>query len=651
MIESDNYTDGTGNITVNEYGVNLRFGYNPNTNYFERAILKGAADNHFLNIQGDNVYNDEACTAGKELNETNYTSHPEYSKFNDVSDWVYEKLIFVEIDADHQSSSVLLKSKAFNNQIIYQLGYTTDNFGRTTSTPAEKEVMGSGSTNDTYTLRVIYDYKTNRLSASWEPEEQINDVKTVDADILFVSEEGEDVKQITFGNDSAKARLESLQSVMYVLEIENNDDDKKTTPDAQYWIALPFECKISDIFGIENYITLNENRIALQGYWGIMRYRGDLRAQKGWFEEDTPDGFWEWMYPTETLVPGEGYVLYVEKSSLSWNSITVEEPCEGTENGCQDGKKSVQKFVKRFYFPSLVEGFTMSKSSDATSKITYPNQPCNITSPADRRAKDSNWKVIAPKSYNNVTIKTAAEQDVNHVLSGPNFIYKYDANEAEGSRYTATAAEDFEFQAFHGYMAQYGGTITWNPYSKTEHPTSAPRFGAAAESEFKGGMLTIELVQNNEQLDRTFVNLSKNGTTGFDQNLDLTKITENCAQIASISENELVPLNVKVTANGTYDIALEKSLEGLEVKLFDAFEQTTTLLDLMPATVTLEKGEYKDRFFLQFTQKAPQTPTNLDGTLEQYNLPMDKTMKLLRNGNIYLINAGRVYNATGAELR
>ncbi|MCQ2313121.1 MAG: hypothetical protein MJZ84_06725 [Paludibacteraceae bacterium] len=658
MIESDNYTDGTGNITVDGYGVNLRFGYNPQTNHFERAILKGAGDNSFLNIQGDNVYNDEACTA-QELNETNYNSHPEYSKFSDVSDWVYEKLIFVKIDNQHQSSSVLLKSKAFNNQILYQLGYTTDNFGRSTSTPAQKVVMGAGSTNGNYTLRVIYDYKTNRLSATWEPSGEINEVKKVDSDILFVSNEGGDVKQITFGSDSAKARLESLQSVMYVLELENNDQDKTTTPDAQYWIALPFECKISDIFGIENYITLDENRIAQSGYWGIMRYRGDLRAQKGWFLET--NSFWEWMYPTETLMPGEGYVLYVEKKSLSWNSITVEEPCEGTEDGCQDGKKSVQKFVKRFYFPSLVEGFTMNKSTDASSKTIYPNQPCNITSPVNRRAEDSNWKVIAPKSYNNVTIKSADDQDATY-LHGPDFIYEYNEHAAKGSRYTATATEGFEFKAFHGYMAQYGGTITWNPYSKTEHPTSAPRFGAANDN-FKGGMLTIELVQNDEQLDRTFISLSKNGTTGFDQNLDLTKITENCAQIASVSENvvyagstlpldiELVPLNIKVTANGMYDIALEKSLEGLEVKLYDAFEQTTTLLDQMPATITLNKGEYKDRFYLQLTRKNAGAPTNLDGNIGQYNLPTDKTQKLLINGDIYLINAGRVYNATGAELR
>lgn len=661
MIAVNDYTDENGNIVQDKSnGVNLRFGYNPQTNYFERAILKGAGDNYFLNIQGDNIYNDEDCT-NQVLNEANYNAHPEYSKFNDVSDWVYEKLIFAKIDGTHPFAQVVLKSKSFNDKIMYQLGYEVDEHGRATKTPIQKVVMGNGTEQEIYTLRVIYDYKTNRLSATWEPSGEIDKVMQVDADILFVSNEGHDVKEITFTRDSMDARLTSLQSVMYVLEIENNDDEKTTTPDAQYWIALPFECKISDIFGIENYITLDENRIAQSGWWGIMRYRGDLRAQKGWFEEDTPEGFWEWMYPTETLVPGEGYVLYVEKSSLSWNSITVEEPCEEGDDGCVDGKKSVSKFVKRFYFPSLVEGFTMSKTSEATSKITYPNQPCNITSPKDRRAEDSNWKVIAPKSYNNVTIKSADSQDSGHTLEGPNFIYEYNEHAEKGSRYTPTAAEGFKFHAFHGYMAQYGGTITWNPYSKTEHPTSAPRF--AEEPSFKGGMLTIELVQNNEQLDRTFVNLSKNGTEGFDQNLDLTKITESCSQIASVSENvvyagntlplntELVPLNVKVTAKGTYDIALSESLNGLEVNLYDAFEQTTTPLDMMSATFMLDKGEYKDRFFLQLKQKGSDTPTSFDGKLEQYNLPTDKTQKLLINGNIYLINGGRVYNATGVQLR
>lgn len=658
-LTKSSYTDIDGNIlgTIDSgTGVNLRFGYNPETNYFERAILRGstASANYFLNVQGDNVFNDKACST-QELNEANYTSHPEYSVFNDVSDWVYEKLIYVKIDGSHPSASILLKSKDFYDQVMYQLGYTTDYLGHTTGIPAQRVVMGQGTSQGKYALRVIYDYKTNRLSATWEPEGQFDTEMKVDADILFVSEEGGDVKQVTFSNDNAK--LTSLQSVMYIMELTNTYEPTSKAPDAQYWIALPFECKISDIFGIENYITLDDNRIALQGYWGIMRYRGDRRAEKGWFEEDTPEGFWEWMYPNESLVPGQGYVLYVEKKSLNWEAINVEEPCTDGE-GCTDGKRTVSKKVKRFYFPSLVEGFTMSRTLDgAASTIEYPDQQCNKKG---REAYDSNWKIIAPKSYDNIKVVEAGTYSTEGQTTWPKFIYEYNPSSREYNAVNGigTYEEPFVYQSFHGYMAQYAGSIKWQQYSKTE-PTSAPRFGTAQESEFKGGMLTIELVQNNEQLDRTFVNLSKNGTEGFDQNKDLTKIAESRSTISTITNNveyagntlpldiELVPLNIKVTANGTYDIALEKSLEGLEVRLYDAFEQTTTPLDMMPATVTLDKGEYKDRFFLQFVQKSPLTPTNFNGTIEQFNLPTDKTKKLLINDNIYLINAGRIYNVLG----
>lgn len=651
MLVESSYTDNDGNIrgTIDATGVNLRFGYNPETNYLERAILRGstAASNYFLNIQGDNVFNDAACET-QELNETNYGSHPAYSVFNDVSDWVYEKLIYVKIDGSHPSASILLKSKDFSNNVMYQLGSKE-------GTPVQRVVMGQGTSQGTYSLRVIYDYKTNRLSATWEPSGVIDTEKKVDADILFVSNEGNDVKQVTFG-DNANAKLTSLQSIMYVLELKNDYIPTTDAPDAQYWIALPFECKISDIFGIENYISLDENRIAHSGWWGIMRYRGDLRAEKGWFKEDTPEGFWEWMYPNESLEPGQGYVLYVEKKSLKWEAIKVEEPCTDGE-GCQGGKKVVEKKVKRFYFPSLVEGFTMNKTlSGEASQVVYENQTC---SKKGREAYDSNWKVIAPKSYDNIQVTSADEYSTTGQTTWPNFIYQYNPS---NKTYTpvdgvGTVGEPFVYHSFHGYMAQYAGTITWQQYSKTEHKT--PRF--AEESEFKGGTMTIELVQNNEQLDRTFVQLNKFGTEGFDQNLDLTKITENCAQIASVSEDvlyagntlpldiELVPLNVKVVANGTYDIALEQSLEGLEVRLYDAFEQTTTPLDLMSATVTLDKGEYKDRFFLQFVQKSPLTPTNFNGAIEQFNLPTDKTQKLLINDNIYLINGGRIYNVLGAR--
>ncbi len=660
MIENDKFTDGGGYVYESTNGANIRFSYEPTTNEFKRAIIGGSSDNNFLNVYSTDghLYADDAkvkqLDANAELTE---------SKFNDVSDWVYEKVVYVAADGTNPST-VILKS-VYNGQTTHLLGYNKNDKGEDTDEPKPLEVMGE-NTDGLYALRITYDYKKNRLMASWEPgNKEITTSEVVDADVLFIQkEEGNtglidnvDVAQITYSETGKtnNAKLTSLKNMMYILEVTSNKISGTSDDNQLYWICLPFDVKISDVFGVEGYVTLDGNGNATAGTWGIQRYDGATRATHGWFKEDNPEGFWKWMRRNETMHAGEGYVVVFDKTNAaSWPSIGVEEPCEGGD-GCEDGKKKVEKRIKRLYFPSVGSKFEISYSG-STSTVTYSNNPCSVKG---RETLDNNWKVLGPVSYNNIGVATTAEGNLT-------YYYTYNQAGKAGSRYEEhNVAEDNAMKSFHGYMTQFGGTLTWKPFTKSDDVTptaQAPRY--MENPDFKGGMLTIEL--NNaqgEQLDRTFVNLHKNGTLGFDQNMELTKIEENCAQIASVNEDvlyagstlpldiELVPLNVKVTANGTYDIALEKSLEGLEVNLFDAFEQTTTPLDLMSAMVTLNKGEYKDRFYLQLKQKSGETPTSFEGKIEQFNLPTDKTQKLLINGNIYLINGGRVYNATGAELR
>lgn len=644
-IGADALTQSDGTVAAG----NVRFSYEPTTNAFKRAILGASNSNDFLNVYGNNVYANADAT--QPLTEDQSL---DLSKFTDNSDWVYEKVVYVKVESVESESKVTLKS-VFNGQTSHLLGYEIDDQTgeEKKDQPKQLTVLGQGSTtgNEAYAIRISYDFKKNRLISSWEPTEgEYKSDMSINSDILFIRTEDGNVQQVQVAtkSETESYKISSLQHVMFVMEIDGSTDQ---TSYSQYWISLPFDCQISDIFGVEGYITLDENRIAQKGTWGIMRYRGDLRAQKGWFKET--DGFWEWMYENETMYAGEGYVLFFERSSIpakDWPTIK--------------DKEGVEKALKRLYFPSKEAGFVMSNTVDAEhSQFECQSMRCTIKTPEDREAYDSNWRVIGPKSYNNINAQSIQTDETGYggQTSFPSFLYTYDTSKEKGQKYVAHNGTDFNYQSFHSYMVQYEGTITWMPYTQTTPATIAAR--NVENSDFKGGTLTIELMQNDEQLDRTFVKLDEKGTTGFDFSQDMTKITESCAQIASVSEDvlyagntlplntELVPLNVKVTANGTYDIALKKSLEGLEVNLFDAFEQTTTPLDLMSATVTLNKGEYKDRFYLQLKQKGSETPTSFDGKIEQYNLPTDKTQKLLINGNIYLINGGRVYNATGVQLR
>ena len=664
MIENDKFTDGGGYVYESTNGANVRFSYEPTTNEFKRAILGGSGNNNFLNVYSktNNLYADNGHT--KQLSESADLND---SKFSDLSDWVYEKQVYVTADGSH-AVNVILKS-VFNGQTTHLLGYTKNEKGEDTDVPNELEVMGSQSTGD-FALRITYDFKKNRLIASWEPgQREISENMIIDSDVLFVQQEAADgtidntdVAQITYtqGGIEAEAKLTSLKNMIYVLEVTDKVIDNTDADNQLYWICLPFDCRISDIYGVEGYVKLDAGGRAISGTWGIQRYDGTTRAAHGWFEDDNPEGFWKWMTRDEELKAGTGYVVVFDKTGASsWPSIDVEVACNsGTD--CVEGKKTVKKRSKRLYFPSIGSKFEICYSGSSANVVEYADEPCNVTKPHDRSQYDGNWKVIGPVSYNNIGVDQGATKNLTYY-----YTYSQDNALAGSAHYTGCAVgPETELKSFHGYMTQFGGDLTWKPFTKSEDVTTpivqAPRYMESLD--FRGGLLTIEL--NNAQgtqLDRTFVNLHKNGTLGFDQNMELTKISENCAQIASVNEDvlyagstlpldiELVPLNVKVVANGTYDIALAQSLEGLEVRLYDAFEQTTTPLDLMSATVTLDKGEYKDRFFLQFVQKSPLTPTNFNGAIEQFNLPTDKTQKLLINDNIYLINGGRIYNVLGAR--
>lgn len=613
-IGSDKKTASDGTVEAG----NVRFSYEPTTNEFKRAIIGGSTDNpKFLAIVGNNVYDVDGTTL---LDDVEYAQEDTKCKFTDASDWVYEKNI--KIKADGVSDAKVYIKAQFNGVLTELLGYEIDpTTGEETTTPKPLVVMGSATSAGTYDIRIIYDYKKNRLLSTWEPPEgEITQDMTIESDVLFVSQEDGDVKQVTIGDvagESRAAKLTSLQNVMYVKEFSQTGTLKT------YWMALPFDCRISDIYGIGGYGTV----------WRIQKYDGAARATNGWLNESQT--FWNTMTMDEEMEAGYGYLLQIVRSKMEFHEI--------------DGKAAL-----RLYFPSKDKGFTMTRSAVGDKK-EYPVENCTLKG---REAEDSNWKLMGPMAYNNIEVKTVAWDDQaskpEDVTRFPSYLYEYDA---VNKTYNVVSATNYNYRSFHAFMTQFGGTIEWQPYTETKHG-QAPRFADLSDS-FKGGRLSIELVQSEETLDRTFVTLSQYGTEGFDQNKDLTKIAESRSTISTITNDveyagntlpldiEMVPLNVKVVANGTYDIALAQSLEGLEVRLYDAFEQTTTPLDLMSATVTLDKGEYKDRFFLQFVQKSPLSPTSLNGAIDQFNLPSDKTQKLLINDQIYLINAGRIYNVLG----
>lgn len=608
-------------------GTNLRYGFNPNTNYFGRSFLRGSGSD-FLQLFGSNVFSPDGNTAmnGNGTNRVN---------FQDGSNWVYTaeltgmKPAEMKLVANYHGTEYYLLSP------VGDPSYTQVLLGATSTTGDEK-----------LRFMVYYDYKFNRLVAGWIPrDETITDKRIVESDILFVRSENDGIAQLVMGNE--KALVSSLQQVMFVLEFDGITGG--TYGESNYWISLPFDCRISDIFGIAGYMDV----------WGIQRYDGKRRAEIGWFAETYT--FWTWMGADEILKKGEGYVLTLDRSAATWKDVEVD-------------KKTVRKL--RLFFPSVEKGFYMSQST-IEPPITYPNEECTIMTPEDRRAQDSNWKLIGPSGYTDIQIsRFESQSDKDHHLKvqdeAPKFLYEFTPGvKTPGIGYyrVCNAQDDkFKYKAFFSYMVQFGGTINWTQYTKGENGV-APYFAAPrrAESEsIRETMLTLDIYNNqNVRMDQTFVDLRKDATEGFDQNKDLTKIVSAAAtQIYSVSESQAyagnalplttdsIALTVNVASTGVYTIGMPSENSEVEPVLYDAETKTSTPLNMLDYSVELAKGKYENRFYIVLGRKSPEVVTAVENVdINGMNLPNDGVRKLLINGQLYMLRDGRLFDATGKAVK
>lgn len=655
----------TPDETANEPdGINLRFGYEPTTNDIVRGIVGGSTTNNYLNLvcpSGSQIYKEIECTTL--LNESHYSSTPLDSKFGDKSNWVYEIIVYAKIDDDHDIANVVLKSYYYG--IHNLLGMVKDEYGRETSAPVQFSVIKTGTTNGVYGLRVVYDFKTNRLFAAWAPADRVVDgVLSVDADVMFIRHEDGDAAQISFNTNASK--IEDLKQAIFALELDNENSVHGGSGNIErhYFISLPFDCQVSNIFGLNGFMN----------YWGIQRYRGDLRAQKGWFQ-DTPT-FWEWLDADDVMQAGEGYLLSVDKKALENDNVwkdgityQVQVPVlDGsgdpirTEDGLADSVvwETRAGSMITMYFPSTTSGFEISPATGEALTLTYPNQECTITRD-DRNHKDSNWKCIGTPGYKNINVNTYSATDVPYNLDEetgnenrpPKFLYIFN-EQTTGARwasgtYTVTDGSAFTYHSFNSYMVQYAGTINWAQYSKGDvvSPIVARR---AKSEETKLTRTQIDLLSaEDESLDRTFVWLQGKATEGFDQNFDLNKMVENKAnQIYSLAltdipfaanvlplETDTVPLVVNIVNAGEYTFALDKDKHmGQAPVLYDMFAGEKTNLLNADYTVELQKGKYEGRFFLLFSPEKP--------IVTSFETTEDGGMKTHGNEAIYDVLGRRV---------
>ena len=629
-------------------GGNVRFGYNPETNFFERAIVSGSGSD--IKLKGSAA---STVMTGASYDNDTY-SNP--ASFGDATNWVY-----------NISAQVKGQSRAT----------VTSRYNDGTQTLALNNKLIGGNSLTSYVVEIDYDFKTNRLIAAWKPTGEITGFD-LESNLMAVRTENGaptvlNIQQADLDND--KITLTKITKIYTVLELlqaswrnsaqyTSRRIDADSWCDEYYWIALPYDCYIGDIFGITKYGSGDNDK------WVLQRYRGDLRAQQGWWAET--ETWWEDMARTDTLKAGQGYVLRVTNLDGDHSSTRVFAEDSG------DNKLYL-------YFPSmgtdLSLGLIKNAAGDglATSMTsTVPAHTCdkwrgkddkpqtNEGNPRyDRRAIDSNWNIIGSPSFNSTKITSPTwgdtyptSPDVKGTLK---FFYTWAAN--TNPKYTVktnSSFSSFEYKATHAYLVQYAGDITWAPYDAS-NPLVELKAPKRTNDETGDQTLKLTLMRGTVQADVTYISrIAEGATEGYDLNMDLSKLTsstgDNLYTIAGYYKmagnclpdtTSIVPVGVMIAQTGEYTFAMPEGTYGTGITLVDNVANTRTNLALTDYTVNLEPGTYDDRFLLEISPIA-----NIPTGIEQSQMTNDQLQikKIMVDGVLYIVRDGNVFDAIGNKV-
>ena len=596
---------GSGESTTTD-GANVRYAYDSESNAFTcKMISGGGSDIKIINtVRAEDV---------KILVGENYLdAYNTERSATDADNWMYSFTAKVK-----PSSTASIK--------------TTYN-AVTTTLASDKKLLG-GSGESAYDVEISYDFKTNRLIASWIPS-TVSEPISLESNMMVVRSENDNPTVLNLTGTGALNDITQIYTVMEFNKATWASSNRTIVgggyTDAYYWISLPYDCNISDIFGIDNY----------GDWWVIQTYHGDYRARDGWWAETA--NWWYNMGRDGVMKANQGYVLRLT------NLANYGAPfySGGTINKLH------------LYFPSSNSEMVNIVQLGDSKVTTLDPLPCNKWNKNnsepnngegnpewDRRAEDSNWRLIGSPSFNSTKIEESLT-----------FFYAWDVS-AGSARYTATDATTTELKATQAYMVQYAGDITWKPYNASNPLVGAP---ARKLSENKNQTIRLVLNRNEEQADVTFISRMEEGATeGYDLNLDLSKMINKRnnniytkAGYYKMAGNclpdtvKMVPVGVQLYNAGEYTFSMPDGANGVGVTLVDKVANIRTNLALMDYTVSLEAGTNDERFVLELSP-IKNTPTGIEAISDQNSA----VRKVIVDGALYIIRDGDVFDARGTRVK
>ena len=612
---------------------NVRFMWDIKTNAIARAYIDGSQEDgtHFL----------ELLSADGKIKNTAETETLTAVTFSDNGNWIYEANIKAQPDAQ-----IKLKS-------TWGEGTTIVQYFKGGADAEDTETLIGGSGENWYPIRVLYDFKTNRLVAAYVPTTgTYNTEDHINADVMFIREHQGDIAQLTFGGSGAISDIKTAYGVLRLNKWTINNKSKEAghaplSPEISryerdlFYISFPFRVNLEEVFGFGTYGT----------HWIVEEYDGAGRAANG-FWKDTPT-FWRFITNRKGkfLEPNIGYIVALDLDEL------------GETSSVWANTDQVE-----LYFPSY-GSMPDIKSSSVTHEV--PAHTCTINRPTpkgDRRVADSHWNVMSVPTYintNNVSfantdwITTATETSV-----GPKFLYTVNWND---NSLTATNGVGYTYKAMHAYIVQYCGNVTW---TTSVSPALAPRRNPDAP---KDAEFCIELQQNEAMIDRTFVRLTDDEavTSGFEFNYDMSKefnknkaniytmvttimedgpsVTETAGNCLPLTDQTtIVPMGVQIATTGDYTFSIPSGTNGVGVTLIDNETGIRTNLALMDYTIALEAGTQDDRFYLEISP-IKHVATDIENT--DAGDHVSNVRKMMVDGLLYIIKDGKVFDAHGARVK
>jgi hypothetical protein len=295
----------------------------------------------------------------------------------------------------------------------------------------------------------------------------------------------------------------------------------------------------------------------------------------------------------------------------------------------------------------------------------------------DHRVRDSYWRCIGVPSFANYDgslykTKEDAENEENPINWKTNYTWQadnaafpflYEWNMRDNSLRVQNTNR-YTFKSTFAYLVQNGNSIYWSIVNAK--PSNIVARNQAAD-EVKNYEWKLTLSRNEQIEDQAFVRLSDDEkvTTEFDFNQDLSKefnygrsdiytligYEKAAANSLPLSEQTtLIPLGLSIEYNGDYTIAMPDGTANIGVTLVDNQTGTRTNLSAgMEYTLTLKKGDYNNRFFIEISP-IQQTPTDIEYVTGDSN-SQDSVRKVLIDNILYIVRDGQIFDARGARVK